>query len=247
LVPVPEVDTIEELNERLTAIEAAAAARGAERARSAAKGVDFEDVLETLLAEIARGTGDLLDRTGGEAGDVIRSKKGDFVVTIDPAKTAGTDLRIVVEAKDRPMSGRAMRDELREAKENRAAAVGVVVFSPAHAPAGIAPFDVRAGDVYCVVDPHDPDPATLEAAIRLARLHALMTLRDAVTEIDGEAVRSALTAVRAELESIKGIKATLTSIANNSAAVQACLDRLRDAILARVVDAESELRAGSRT
>ena len=34
----------EKLNERLTAIEAAAAARGAERARSAAKGGDFEDV-----------------------------------------------------------------------------------------------------------------------------------------------------------------------------------------------------------
>jgi hypothetical protein len=176
----------------------------------------------------------------------MRSKKGDFVITIDPAKAGGADLRIVVEAKDRPMSGRAMRDELREAKENRAAAVGVVVFSPAHAPAGIAPFDVRAGDVYCVIDPSDPDPATLEAAIRLARLHALATLRDSVTEIDGEAVRTALAAVRAELDAIKGIKATLTSIATNSAAVQACLDRLREAVLARVAEAETELRAPRR-
>jgi hypothetical protein len=234
------------LNDRLTAIEAAAAARGAERARSAAKGADFEDVLEALLADIARGTSDLVDRTSGEAGDVMRSKKGDFVITIDPAKAGGADLRIVVEAKDRPMSGRAMRDELREAKENRAAAVGVVVFSPAHAPAGIAPFDVRAGDVYCVIDPSDPDPATLEAAIRLARLHALATLRDSVTEIDGEAVRTALAAVRAELDAIKGIKATLTSIATNSAAVQACLDRLREAVLARVAEAETELRAPRR-
>ena len=33
------------LEERLVAIEAAAAARGAERARSAAKGADFEDLL----------------------------------------------------------------------------------------------------------------------------------------------------------------------------------------------------------
>ena len=38
------------LNDRLTAIEAAAAARGAERARSAAKGADFEDLLESMLA-----------------------------------------------------------------------------------------------------------------------------------------------------------------------------------------------------
>jgi hypothetical protein len=233
------------LNERLTAIEAAAAARGAERARSAAKGADFEDLLDAMLADLARGSGDLLDRTGGEAGGVMRSKKGDFVITVNPEKTAGAELRIVVEAKDRPMSGRAMRDVLREAKENRAAAVGLVVFTPAHAPAGIAPFDVRAGDVYCVIDPADPDPAALEAAVRLARLHAVASLREAVSEIDGDAIRSALTAVRAELDAIKGIKATLTSIATSSASVQACLDRLRESILARVAEAEAEVRFGT--
>ena len=230
------------LNERLAAIEAAAAARGAERAKSAAKGGDFEDLLEALLADVARGSGDLLDRTGGEAGDVMRSKKGDFVLTIDPARTGGADLRVVVEAKDRPMSGRAIREELREAKENRTAAVGLVVFTPAHAPAGIAPFDVRAGDVYCVVDPAAPDAASLEAAVRLARLLAMATLRDAVAEIDGDAIRGALAGVRAELDAIKGMKATLTSIATSSTNVQACLDRLRDGILARVVEAEGEIR-----
>src|SRR5213592_4298667 len=71
------------LEERLVAIEAAAAARGAERARSAAKGGDFEDLLEAMLADLARGTGDLLDRTGTEAGAVMKSKKGDFVLTLD--------------------------------------------------------------------------------------------------------------------------------------------------------------------
>ncbi len=232
----------EQLNERLTAIEAAAAARGAERARSTAKGADFEDLLEAMLADLARGSGDLLDRTGAEAGDTLRSKKGDFVVTLNPAQTAGAELRIVVEAKDRAMSGRAMRDELREAKENRTAAVALVVFSPAHAPAGIAPFDVRGGDVYCVIDPADPEPATLEAAVRLARLLALASLREQATEIDGEAIRAALTAVRAELDAIKGIKATLTSIATSTASVQACLDRLREAIIARIAEAEAEIR-----
>ena len=234
------------LNERLAAIEAAAAARGAERARSAAKGTDFEDLLESMLADMARGSGDLFDRTGAEAGGVLRSKKGDFVLTIDPARTGGTDVRIVVEAKDRAMSGRAIREELREAKENRAAAVAVAVFGPDHAPAGIAPFDVRAGDVYCVIDPANPDPATLEAAIRLARLHAIAGLRDAAAEIDGEAVRAALAAVRAELEALKGIKATLTSIARSTTGVQASLDAIRDGILARIVEAETELRRPAR-
>jgi hypothetical protein len=232
----------ERLHERLAAIEAAAAARGAERARSAAKGGDFEDVLEAMLGDMARGMGDLVDRTGNESGEVLRSKKGDFVVTIDPARTGGADVRVVVEAKDRGMSGRAIREELREAKQNRAAAVGLVVFSPAHAPTGIAPFDVRGGDVYCVIDPEAPDPSILEAAVRLARLHAIASLRDVAAEIDVEAVRGALEAVRSELDALKGIKATLTSIATSTAGVQAALDRLREAVIARVVEAEAEIR-----
>jgi hypothetical protein len=232
----------ERLHERLAAIEAAAAARGTERARSAAKGGDFEDVLEAMLADVARGSGDLVDRTGVETGEVLRSKKGDFVVTIDPARTGGVDVRVVVEAKDRAMSVRSIREELREAKQNRAAAVGLVVFSPAHAPSGIAPFDVRAGDVYCVIDPADPHPATLEAALRLARLLAIASLRDVAAEIDVEAVRAALIAVRAELEALKGIKATLTSISSSASGLQLTLDKLRDGVIARVAEAESEIR-----
>ena len=232
----------DKLHERLTAIEAAAAARGVERARSAAKGGDFEDVLEAMLADVARGSGDLLDRTGGETGELLRSKKGDFVLTVCPDRTGGAEARVVIEAKDRSMSGRAMREELREAKQNRAAAVALVVFTPAHAPTGIAPFDIRAGDVYCVIDPAAPDVATLEAALRLARLLAVASLREVEAELDVEAVRAALTGVRGELDALKGIKATLTSIASSATGLQASLDRLRDAVVARVAEAEAEIR-----
>ena len=231
-----------QLNDRLTAIEAAAAARGAERARSAAKGADFEALVAELLGDIARGCGDLLDRTGLEAGATIASKKGDFVLTLDPGVTGGADVRVVVEAKDRAISGRAMRDELREARTNRDAAVALVVFTPAHAPTGIGPFDVRAGDVYCVLDPDAPDRATLEAALRLARLLALATLRDRPVEVDAEAIRVALTGVRQELEAVRRMKASLTSISTTTRDIQNALDHLRDAVLARVTEADAELR-----
>ena len=163
-------------------------------------------------------------------------------MTVDPARTGGADVRVVVEAKDRAISLRSIREELREAKQNRAAAVGLVVFSPAHAPAGIAPFDVRAGDVYCVVDPTAPDVAMLEAALRLARLLAIASLREVEVEVDVEAIRAAIAGVRAELDALKGIKATLTSIATSTAAVQGALDRLRDAVVARAAEAETEIR-----
>jgi hypothetical protein len=231
------------LNDRLTAIEAAAAARGAERARSAAKGADFEDVLETLLAQVVRGTEDTVDRIGNEVGDVIRSRKGDFLLTVNPGLCDGRDLRVVIEAKDRQMSTRAMREELREAKLNRGAAVALVVFTPAHAPAGAAPFDVRGTDVYCVLDPQAPDAAVLDAAVRLARLYALASLRLTETDIDPQVLADALTGIRAELDLVRGLKMQLTSIGSAARDVGTGLDRLREQVLARVAEAELQLRS----
>ena len=72
--------------------------------------------------------------------------------------------------------------------ENRGAAVAVVVFTPAHAPTGVAPFSLVGDDVYCVIDPEAPDPATLEAAVRLARLLALASLVEHEVEVDAAAI-----------------------------------------------------------
>jgi len=233
------------LNERIAALEAASTARAQERAKGTAKGGDFEDLLEGLLAEGARGAGDMLDRTAAETGSVLKSRKGDFVLTLDPGLTRGHDVRVVVEAKDRPMSLRAIREELREAKENRGAAVGVIVFTPTHAPSGIDPFTVIGSDVYCVVDPESPEPAFLAAAIRLARLLALATLDEREVEVDAAAIARALAGVREQLEAIKTLKSNLTSISNATKGVWTGLDQLRAGILARVAEAEAELRAAA--
>lgn len=232
----------EQLNERLTAIEAAATARAGERARSTAKGADFEDLIEGLLADSLRGTDHLLERTSDAAGDMLRSKKGDFVITLDPAATRGASLRLVVECKDRSVSGRAMRDELEEARRNRDAAVALVVFSSTHAPVGIAPFDVRMGNVYCAIDPSAPEPATLDAALRLARLLAHSTMRHDGAEVDAAAVREALTRIGPELDALRALKTRLTTIGTATTAISAGLDQLRDAILARIAETEAALR-----
>src|SRR5674536_204581 len=77
-----------------------------------------------------------------------------------------------------------------------------VVFTPAHAPTGIAPFDLRAGDVYAVIDPECPDPAVLEAAVRFARLLAIASLREREVKVDAEAIGAALTGIREQLEQV---------------------------------------------
>ena len=231
------------IHDKLVALEAAQAARAGERVRSAAKGADFEDLLESMLGDIARGANDLLERCGTDAGDAGRSKKGDFVLTLDPDAARGCELRVVIEAKDRKMSGREMRDELRVAKTNRDAAAALVIFTPAHAPAGIAPFDVRAGDVYAVLDPADPDQTTLGAAVRLARLLALTSVRETEAEVNVAEVQASLNEIRQCLEAVRSLKTQLTSISSTSDNVAKALDKLREAVLAWIGRAERELRA----
>ncbi len=234
------------IHERLAAIEAASRARADERSRSAAKGGDFEDLLGGMLGDLARGAGDLLDRTGAETGAVMGSKKGDFVLTLDVRLTRGADVKVVVEAKDRVMSQRAMRDELREARENRGASAAIAIWSAAHAPAGVAPFTMVGDDVHVAIDPEAPDTAALEAAVRLARLLALARLDEREVEVDAAAVGRALTAVREQLEAVRQLKSQLTSISNATKAVWTGLDSMRTNILARVAEAESELRVDAQ-
>jgi len=238
--------SFELLNDRLTAIEAGYAGRNAERTRSSAKGTDFEDLLEDLLADVVRGSTDVVERTAVAAGDVIRSRKGDFLLTIDPQWAGGAELRVVIEAKNRACSWRELREELADAKRNRGAQMALAVFTTEHAPSGVAPFDVRYGHVICVIDPDAPDGATLMAAVRLARLMALASFAADDTEIDAARLLAALSALRAELDAVRRMKVQLTSIRTAAAEVAVGLERLRDQVLARVSEAESHINAASR-
>ncbi len=233
----------DKLGERLTALEAANSARADERSRSSAKGMDFEDLLEDFLAECAQGAGDTIERTGTTSGDVIRSKKGDFLLTIDPQWCRGAELRVVIEAKNRRLSWPQIREELDSAKRNRGASVALAIFAPEHAPRGIAPFDVRYGHVLCVLDPEAPDRATLSAAVRLSRLYALAQMAADDDRIDVGRLSAALDAVKAELEAVRRLKTSLTSIRDTATEVSSGLDRLREQVLARVADAELQLRS----
>jgi hypothetical protein len=229
------------LQERLVALEAGEKARAEERANGAAKGIDFEDALETRLAHMARNQGDLLERTGTDAGDSLRSKKGDFVLGIDPSRTRGVDLRVVIEAKDRSVSLRRFSAELAEARENRRAAVALAIFTPQSAPTSVAPLALIGSDVYCVYDPETDDAVALEAAVRLARILALASLRESSVQLDVPAVQEALAEIVRQVGEVQGAKARLTSISNAATDVARTLDTMRATILRSVKEVETQL------
>ena len=229
------------LQERLVALEAGEKARAEERAKGTAKGGDFEDALETRLAEMARHQGDLLERTGTDAGDALRSKKGDFVLGIDPSRTRGVDLRVVIEAKDRSVSLRRFSAELAEARENRRAAVALAVFTPQSAPTGVAPLALIGSDVFCVYDQEADDAVALEAALRLSRILALASLRESSVQLDVPAVQDALAEIVRQVGEVQGMKSRLTSISNAANDVAGTLDRMRAGILRSVKEVETQL------
>lgn len=232
--------SFKQLGERLAAIEAASVARADERRRGTAKGGDFEDLVESLLGEIARGAGDLVERTSTIEGVILRCKKGDFVVTVDPSRTGGTALRIVVECKSGKVAPRRLADEVRVAKENREASVALVVFETGQAPSGIAPVQIVGTDVYCVADEMDDTP--LELGMRIARLMALLPLRDASGAVDATVVLPAITEIRDELKSLQAVKATLTgmqrSVTDGASSIAVQLERVRQRILSLASDIE---------
>lgn len=236
-------DEFRRLNERLEALEEGKRARAEERARGTAKGGDYEDVLEVVLGELAHGAGDLLERTGTDAGDAIRSKKGDFILAINPALTRGVELRVVVEAKNRSMPRQKFQVELAEAKINRGAQVAVGVFTPDAAPTGIAPLQLVGNDVWCVHDPEDEEGVALEAAIRLARVLALNSLRDVAAQLDVAEVQDALRDLIGELQRVQGMKAKLTSIGTVAKELSGSLDDLRSGVQRQVRRVEEQLRA----
>ena len=225
------------------AIEAAAAARGAERARSAAKGLDFEDLLADMLGEIARGSGDLLDRTTLEAGSVMRSK-GDFVLTIDTAVARALRPPRRHRGQGPPHVGAGdARGTPGGPREPRCRRGGRRLHAGPRAE-GVAPFTVIGGDVYCVIDPESPEAATLEAAIRLARLLALASLAERDVTVDAAAIGAALIAIREQLELVRQMKSQLTSMRYHGT-VTLGLDEMRSGILARVAEAEAEIRTAA--
>jgi len=153
-------------------------ARRHEADRSTQHGLKFEDaVMEFVHSEAVR-AGDVAEATGNSTGRIRNSKVGDCVMILGP-ESAARDVRIVVEAKeDKSCSPAKAREEIEVARKNRAAQVGVFVFSTRTAPDGIEPLTRYGNDILVTWDPEDAAfDIYLRAAISLARALCVRDVR----------------------------------------------------------------------
>ena len=120
---------IETMLREQNALLAANRAAASEYERISAKGLDYEELVAQVIADIAVVHGDRAERSGADAGlrFVARSdlaKRGDVTVWL------GDDPAVVVEVKDSArVTATVMQRELDAAMENRGARAGIAVIS----------------------------------------------------------------------------------------------------------------------
>ncbi len=234
-------EMLKDVSDRLIRLEAGRDARSDEREKGTAKGLDFEGAVEARLDTLLRGTGDLVEPTGTAVGNSVRSRKGDFLITLDPSWTRGLSVRVAVEAKSGRVGLTKLCRDLDETRRNRAAVIAVAVFRAGNAPAGCAPFTLHGEHIICELDPDDPDETAFTAAVRLGRALALVAVRDRMDVVDAAAVRRDLDGIRTQLNAIAGMKSKLTSISTATGDVRNGLEALRQGVMDRVIAIEANV------
>lgn len=142
--------------------------RKQEAAATTVKGLDFEKAVYAVLTRLGQGFEDVTTNVSESVGVIPRCKVGDHEVTL--VKNSGApDAKIVFECKnERGYTLKNARDEVRLARENRQARVGVMVFARGCEPSELGDFRIFDQDLFCVFDESQP-PVFLEAAYKIAR------------------------------------------------------------------------------
>ena len=200
------------------------------------------DDIALAQGDIADAVGDLKEATG---------KVGDVVVAIDACNGPARG-RIVIEAKDRRLSGPKAFHELDQAMAERSADFAVLVVpTEDEVPAKMQPLREYNGDKHVIAMDPDGGRLALELGYRLARARVLMKRSDA-DGIDAEAVSSTAERALAALADERKIKNQLTGaktgidkayglVEEMSARVRALLEEI-DALV-RPADAEAAAAA----
>lgn len=182
--------------------------------KTSLKGDEFEDELHEMLSDIANVTGDKLEKTGEEIGELSQSKKGDFVITLQDSEK-----KIVVEAKDTYYTQPDIEEEMDEAIRNRNANYGLFIAkSIENVPNKVGWFNEYNGDflVLCLEDGSGESNSMPEELMKIAYRWSRMRIqakRSVNTEkIDTTAVSQEIEEAERKLESFSNIKRKCTSI-----------------------------------
>jgi acetolactate synthase small subunit len=191
-------------------------ARRAEQARSTTHGRIFEDAVGEAVHRLVQPAGDVFESVSNTTGNIPRSKKGDFVVTLSD-DSAAPGARIVVEAKeDASYRLASTLDEAEAARSNRAAGVCLFVHSKKTAPAGLEPL-ARYGQTLVIVwDAEDEaSDVVLLAALTCAKaLSVRASRRTGADAASMQKIDGAIAAITKQIEGFDEIRTHANTVGN---------------------------------
>jgi hypothetical protein len=197
--------------------------------KGAQKGKVFEQLLYEHVASLSKAAGDMTEFTGDTIGAIPRSKKGDHVITIGDEHAAAGE-KIVIEAKeDRSYTFAKSFAELKEAKENRKAAIGIFAYASGYEPPEVVDFRKEGNDFFVVVDRADLENnkplGYLDMSIKVARSILTMQEKEASKEgFDVERAKELISDIYRELQNISDCKSKSVTILNHASDIGKKLD-----------------------
>lgn len=193
------------------------------------KGRDFQESVYLVIQDLCKRYSDVPDYCADKPGLMQRCKTGD--ISSEIAHSDGN--KVVVEAKK--MSGYTLRkalEELKEAKENRGAQVGVFVFAKGYEPEEVGNFQIHKHDIVCTYDEEGQgiESSMLRAAYTVARANVLKLQGAPVEGTDSGAIAKHVNSLLQEIEKFNGIKSGLDSAQRNIESVRKAIEDLRTEI-----------------
>ena len=190
--------------------------------KSTQKGRNFEEQCKIKLDEIANLYSDTLVFTADKPGAVSKSKKGDFVLTINEI-----DKKIVFEMKDRrTISKPEIHQELGEAIENRGADYGIYVVKKRESlPNSVGWFNEYGNHLICAVESEDESPSAIDEKIlyfayKWARSRLVNISKETNKSLDPAVILEKVELVRKKVDDIKKIETQCTNIENASKTIR---------------------------
>jgi hypothetical protein len=222
-------------------------AKREESARSTRHGHAFEDALGEFLQIEARRLNDVFENATACSGTISRCKVGDHVLQLGP-DSAAPGSRMVFEAKgDKSYDVSKALNELRTARENREATVGLMVFTPEAAPAGLEIINRWGDDIIVVWDSEDSESDVfLRAAVSLARAMVVADrrARDG-SAADFSEMENAVNAILRDVELLGEIQTLATTVKNNGEKIVKKTERLKSGIETQIERLQEHLASAT--
>ncbi len=198
-----------------------------ERAIGTAKGRDFQHWLEEKLGIMARFYKDKVEFVGDDA-EVMGSKKGDLLITLNTETLGGVTGRIVVEAKSGNETFKKVREELTAAISRHGANRGIAVLTLPNEKLDINPYREEDNRTFVTVDSENDYALPLELAYRIARFDILrQKLSEKTLKVDVGAVIGKLDSAKALLAQFTQMKATATRVSEAGLQMNQQMDTLQ--------------------